>query len=505
MAPERTFGEGPEQQLRRACDELGKRLRAGESCQAEDFFHSYPALSSSPDHACELIWTELAARRELGEALDPLSWYARFPRWREQLQGWFRDQGLLSDSLQADPATVEHTPLNGEGATTVARPPGRMFGRYRLLDELGRGGMGVVYQAKDTLLGRIVALKMIGSGQLMRKEGVERFYREARAVAHLNHPHIVPLYEIGEHEGQHYFTMAYAAGGSLAQHKQRVGADPRTTAAMIEQIARAVHFAHGKGILHRDLKPGNIMIGERGEPLVSDFGLAKFVDADAELTHEGILVGTPAYMAPELAEGKPSAASARSDVWSLGVMLYELATGKRPFAGTGAKEVAMNVMLTEPVRPRAVKPKLDRGLETIILKCLEREPGRRYTTAEELGEDLARWSRGEPIKARPEGLGRRAWRWLSYRPGIAVGTILLSVFALAAVVFLPGQKKPSQSASTQEEVQKKALESIERDLAAGKRCVVIPENGRPEYYRFRTERHRPPFFGTPGPGPCLLE
>jgi hypothetical protein len=517
MPSEHAVSNDPEKQLQLACAELRERLRAGEDCRAETLLNDYPALASQPDYALELILTEFVTRQELGQRPDPAAWYARFPQWRDQLRELFGAwqwsgshsiaagsfsvliQQLLragkasADSRSHDPATVAETspPI---GSTHPGRGPGTTFAHYELLEELGHGGMGVVYKARDTVLGRLVALKMIRAGVLAGSEEVQRFYREAKAAAQLHHPHLVPLYEIGQHQDQHYFTMGFAPGGSLAQQRERFTADPRAAAALVEKVARAVHHAHQKGILHRDLKPANVLLDEHGEPLVADFGLAKFVDADVELTQTGAVIGTPAYMAPEQAAGKPEAITARSDVWSLGVLLYELLTGKRPFAGKALKEVSQQILSSDPPSLRSLQPRLDRALETVVLKCLEKDPARRYGSAEDLADDLGRWRRGEPIVARPESLLRRARRAFlrSARWKAAAALFFCAAVFLAVMV---GLRAPDPGPSPQErerQQQQERLEAIQRDLAAGKPVTLIGPTGLPKWYRWRTEKDRPP-------------
>jgi serine/threonine-protein kinase len=346
------------------------------------------------------------------------------------------------------------------------------FGKYTLLAELGRGGMGVVYHAQDKVLGRQVALKRVRSGLLADPGEIARFYREAQAVARLTHPNIVPLHEIGEEGGQHFFTMDFAAGGSLLGNKQRLAADPRRAAALVEKIARAVHYAHGKGILHRDLKPGNILLSEHGEPLVSDFGLAKFLNAEETLTQTGAVVGTPAYMAPEQTAGQGATLSPQSDIWSLGVMLYELLTGRRPFAGMGAQDLTAQIQRAEPPRPRALRPDLNRDLEAVVLKCLEKDPDWRYPTAEALGEDLARWRRGEPVEARKVPWPRRTLRAVRRRALVAFLLLVLGVAAAAAYVVrdLTDPDRP--------------LRTVQRRLADGEAVTLIGQTGAPGWFRW---------------------
>jgi hypothetical protein len=475
-------GGTPEEQLRRACAELSRRLRSGDDCRAEQFFDAYPSLASSADHALELIYVEFITRRELGQNPDPAEWYARFPQWQDQLRRRLQGTSGAGDSEAPDPSTVEQSSACSAPQEAAAPNQAVRFGRYEVIEPLGRGGMGVVYKARDLVLGRIVALKMIRTGLLALPQEIERFYREARAAALFQHPHIVTLFDVGREGDQHYLTMAFAPGGSLTKHPERFGGDPREIATLTEKIARAVHFAHTKGILHRDLKPGNILLDEHGEPLVSDFGLAKFIDSDAALTQPGDFIGTPAYMAPEQAARLPETITARTDVWSLGVLLYELLTGRRPFAGKGSQEVTQQILTADPPKPRTVRPGLDRGLETIVLQCLEKEPARRYASAEALADDLARWLRAEPIAARPDPWPRRTWRKLRRHPSFAAVLVLVGTLALAAAVLWHGFKdRPAGADGPPQE----AWKAIQKELALGRQVTLVAETGPPRWHRCR--------------------
>jgi serine/threonine-protein kinase len=420
------------QQLDRACAELRRRLRGGEDCGAEEYLAAYPGLADSDQDAISLILTEFVVRRQLGRAPGHDEMLARFPRWRELLAPLLAADGLLSGSTEA--AATDQVTGTDWPALTPAPTPGAAFAHYELLGRLGRGGMGVVYRAWDPMLKRTVALKMIRDGALATDTEVERFGREARAAARLQHPNIVALYEFGQHQGYSYFTMALAGGGSLKGHAGRFH-DPREAAALLEKIARAVQHAHEKGIVHRDLKPANVLLDDAGEPLVADFGLAKFAEGDAELTRTGQVLGTVAYMAPEQAARRAQSATEQTDVWALGVMLYELVTGRRPFVADDPADLERLILTADPPRPCDLRPGLDRGLETIILRALAKSPGERYPSAGRLADDLRAWLAGEPIWARPEGRLRRARRALRRHPALALAA---ACFALALAAALAG-------------------------------------------------------------------
>jgi hypothetical protein len=330
------------------------------------------------------------------------------------------DRSATEGAVEAKTAVPnEHASAGLSSGTKI-----RYFGDYELLEEIARGGMGVVYRARQVSLNRRVALKMILAGELASEADVRRFQREAEAAANLDHPNIVPIHEIGQHDGQHYFSMKLIDGTNLTQRMPDFVRDPRAAVKVMVKIARAVYTAHQHGVLHRDLKPSNVLLDARNEPYVSDFGLAKQVDGRNPQTRTGLILGTPNYMAPEQARSEKSLTTA-VDVYGLGAILYEMLTGRPPFRAETELDTILQVLERDPPRPRTLNPHIDSDLETICLKCLEKEPGNRYSSALALAEDLERWRDGQTIQARPSGPAKRLSKWVKRNPTLTILLVVL--------------------------------------------------------------------------------
>jgi WD40 repeat protein/serine/threonine protein kinase len=377
------------------------------------------------------------------------------------------------------------------GQRESCRPPAngrpvlpRQFGHYELLEEVARGGMGLVYKARHNQLNRLVALKVIAAGQFASPDFLARFRIEAEAAASLDHANIVPIFEVGEFEGQPFFSMRLIDGGSLAQRVQSPSAPipEREAAALLATLARAVHYAHQRGLLHRDIKPGNVLLDSRGEPHLTDFGLAKLLEKESTLTRTMALLGTPSYMSPEQARGEAQQLTTAVDVYGLGAVFYELLTGQPPFAGGTTMDTVRQVLDKEPRPPVDVRPGIDRDLATICLKCLEKEPLARYGSAEALADDLERWLRMEPIRARSATSLERLGKWMRRNPRVAGLSSLLLLAVTAGLALVLDMNLRLTSANREKELANNRLFATLRDfewqeledlVTAGKRTDAL--------------------------------
>lgn len=385
-------------------------------------------------------------------------------------------------------ATLIHAPAGGTKLADLPLP--RRFGDYDLLEKIAQGGMGVVYRARQTQLDRIVAVKMILAGQFATDAEVERFRNEALAAAQLQHPSIVAIHEVGRLAGQYFFSMDYVEGHALGDLVREKPLPAARAAAYMCEIADAIHFAHQHGVLHRDLKPANVLVDRADRPRVTDFGLAKRIDQDSNLTATGAMLGTPGYMPPEQVRGEAAKLGAPSDVYALGAILYELLTTRPPFQGESALDTFLQVVNHEPISPRMLNAKVPRDLETICLKCLEKEPSRRYATAAELAADLRHFLAGEPILARPISRTERAWRWCRRRPSLAslATALVLTILASFAAVTWQWRAAEAQYQKTQQ-----ALSAAEKNLekaqsAASQAAIAMDEMSRRRPLGMKWER-----------------
>jgi serine/threonine protein kinase len=371
------------------------------------------------------------------------------------------------------------------GAPAVPAPgPGNRLGHYELQDEIGRGGMGTVYRAWQRSANRTVAVKVITAERLAcptpekRAVLLQRFRTEAQAAARINHPHVVPVYDVGEQDGHSYYAMRYVDGPSLAALLRQGPLPNERAAALLEPVARAVQHAHESGVLHRDLKPHNVLLDRDGTPLVADFGVAKVFESGQDATRTGDLLGTPSYMAPEQADGA-ARATAASDVYGLGAILYEMLTGRPPFRAATVAETLHQVKYDDPAAPRGLNPAIARDLETITLKCLHKEPQRRYASARELAEDLRRYLGREPIRARRVALWERAWRWCRREPrlaaALAVAAAALLSTAVISVLYAVLLRQQGDRIRKSDQIQKKRIMNSLVAFISPERAVVGPD------------------------------
>jgi len=385
-------------------------------------------------------------QQQAGEQAEPVS-YPALDADPLLVPAEGRDGALPGGAAPIEPVATPHTAqpetVTSEAAGPVAEVTPAQSLRaagYQILEEIGRGGMGIVYRANQFRLNRIVALKMMLAGALAGKEELARFHAEAGAAAGLQHLNIVQIYEVGERKGHPFFSMEFLPGGSLAQHLRGTPRSPRAAAELVATLAQAIHYAHQHGIIHRDLKPANVLLAEDGTAKITDFGLAKRLDSTDGRTQTGAILGTPSYMSPEQAAGHAHLVGPGSDVYALGAMLYELVTGRPPFKGPSHVETIFQVIHEEPVAPRQLQARLPRDLETICLKCLDKDPRRRYGSARALAEDLHNFLMDEPIRAQPTRTWERGWKWAKRRPAVAallaVSGVAVLALAVACVAFV---------------------------------------------------------------------
>jgi tetratricopeptide (TPR) repeat protein len=436
--------------LERLLDDQSQCWERGERLPVEGYLRAYPGLNDDPEALLDLIYHEVVLRSRRGEAPPVEEYLRRFPHLADRVREQFDiHEALFANAALSPPPSVPA----GDLARVAGPAPLPDVAGYEVLEELGRGGMGVVYKARQSGLKRVVALKMIqpAAGGVP----LARFRAEAEALARLQHPHIVQVYEVGEHEGRPFLALELLTGGSLDRHLQGAPQPPRRAAQLVATLARAVHAAHERGVVHRDLKPANVMLAEDGTPKITDFGLAKDLHDDSGRTRTGDILGTPNYMAPEQARGKSCGVTPRTDVYALGAILYELLTGRPPFSGETLWDTLEQVARQEPVPPRRLQPKAPRDLETVCLKCLEKEPARRYASAAELADDCDAFLQGRPTRARPARPWGRAWRWARRHPAAVVAALALAGLLAAHEV--------SQTAAVRESVEQAGLATARDD------------------------------------------
>jgi WD40 repeat protein/serine/threonine protein kinase len=423
-------------ELKKACAELRGGLEAGEAVRVEEVLVRYPRLAENEEAILELIHVEVTSRNGLGQRPSLAEWQARFPLLLPRLEQGDRFQGAFASEM---PTLSDPTALGLHADKMPPRPEPRMLriGNYQILEEVGRGGMGVVYRARQTTLSRIVAIKMILAGEHAGLRERARLRIEAEAAAQLVHPNVVQVYEIGEHEGLPFLVLEYVGGGSLTRMLRGMPQAFRWSARLTEVLARAIHVAHRRGIIHRDLNPSNILMAPDGTAKISDFGLAKILFDDSGVSLNGVFLGTPSYMAPEQVSGEGKDIGPATDTYALGAILYEMLTGTAPFRGLTPMETLCQVMEADVVPPSRLRHGVPEDLETICLKCLDRDPSRRYASAEDLADDLRRYQESQPIRALRASRLRHAMQWARRQP-VAAGLFGLSMLLTLTLLVVVG-------------------------------------------------------------------
>jgi tetratricopeptide (TPR) repeat protein len=441
-----------------------QRWQKGERIQVEAYLQERPTLRDAAEAVLDLVYNEIVLREERGETPQLEEYLRRFPQYANDLRLQFDVHRMIVDErVPLGESTAESRGLSPNGHAERSRRPPPVIDGYEILGELGRGGMGVVYRARQLDLKRMVALKMIRSGVHASAHEQARFLIEAEAVARLQHPNIVQIHAVGQQDGSSFFALEFVDGTSIDKKFGRAVPPPRQAAQLVETIARAMHYAHQRGIVHRDLKPSNVLLGSDGVPKITDFGLAKLLDVQGGQTPPEGLIGTPNYMAPEQAAGNNQEIGPRADVYSLGAILYELLTGRPPFEGLTMAQTLERVRSQDPVPPRSGRPGVPRELETICLKCLEKQPAARYGSALELADDLRRFLADEPILARPAGRWERVVKWVRRRPAAAALVFVSALAVLSLLVFALWHK--SEVENTVEQTRTGEMQALERARA----------------------------------------
>jgi serine/threonine protein kinase/WD40 repeat protein len=448
------------------CVDLRERWRRQERPAAEDYLNAFPDVREDREAALDVVYCEFLVCDALGQSPAAADYAARFPALEPELGRQIQVHGALAGAVASGVASIS---VDGNALPTDIRSGGPELPGYELIGKLGQGGMAVVYAARQTRMDRrIVALKMLRPGTDESPEALARFRVEVAAVARLRHPNIVPIHEAGEHDGRPYFVMELVEGGSLARTLNDEPWSAPDAAAFVELLARAVHYSHQQGVLHRDLTPGNILMTADGTPKLSDFGLAKLLGAGPTLTQSGTALGTPSYMAPEQTGHGSRTAGPAVDIYGLGAILYRLLTGRPPFLAANALDTLMLIASEQPVSVRRLQPKVSVDLDTICLKCLQKLPAQRYGSAEELAADLKRFLERRPILARPVGPLERTWHWGRRNPGWAstLGTTaaLLVLIAAGASLWSLSLRRALDQARTQQHRAEKAEGTVNQAL-----------------------------------------
>jgi serine/threonine-protein kinase len=448
------------QLLSRLHADLDERWRRGEPVRVEQYLAEHPGLAGDAEALLDLVRSEVRLRQHVGEQPTLTEYLERFPQHADALR---RVWPATASALAGPHSTSPEAPTVPVGREPRGAPP--ELPGLEMQERLGVGGMGVVWRARDVRLDRAEAVKVIRGSPCAGEEAHDRFQREARAVARLDHPGVVRLYSFGEHGESLYLRMELVEGGSLQQRLRGGPLPPRDAAELVRQLALAVQHAHDSGVLHRDLKPGNVLMTADGSPKVTDFGLAKLLDADDGLSRTGAVMGTPSYMAPEQAAGRGSDVGAPTDVWALGAILYECLTGQPPFRASGRTETLALVQTQPPAPPGRLRPDVPPELEAVCLKCLEKRPRDRYATAAELADELQAWLDGRPTRARP-GRGRRR------------RLVFLVAFALCATAALLVLRRPAAEPPG-------PLDEARERLRRGEAVELIGATGPPRWSRWR--------------------